>query len=141
MEKFQIYLCGSMTGKTFTEQDAWRKEIKKTLENYDCDYKIKCINPVDYYNTFDSSTYDSDLEVMNFDLHKVKHSDLIIINFQDMYSLGSMAELAIAYDNRIPAIGLNEEEQFLHPWENMMCSKIFTNKEDMLDYIKKYYLD
>lgn len=141
MNNFQIYLAGGMSNLTIEEQNAWRKEIKDDLETYECMYWVKCINPVDYYNTYNSTTYDSDLEVMQFDLYKVKHSDLIIMNFNDMKSLGSMAELAIAWDRDIPVIGLNENEQQLHPWQHMMCSKIFNNKEDMLYYVKNYYLD
>ena len=142
MKIYQIYLAGGMTNfNTIEEQNSWRVELKKELEQYHCDYKVKCVNPVDYYNTFDSTTYDSDLEVMQFDLHKVKTSDLIIINFNDMRSLGTQSELAIAYDRSIPVIGLNESGQQLHPWQYCMTSKIFTHKDDLLDYVKKYYLD
>lgn len=141
MNNYYIYLAGSMTGLSMADQNDWRYEIKHELEHYNCDYRIKCINPVDYYNTFDNTTYDSDLEVMMFDLHKVKHSDLVIVNFNNMMSLGSMAEIAIAWDNGIPVIGLNESEQQLHSWQYCMCSKIFNNKDDMLNYIKNYYLD
>lgn len=141
MNNFQIYLAGGMNNLTMKEQNEWRNEIKNKLEKYECDYKVKCINPVDYYNTYDSTTYDSDLEVMQFDLYKVKKSDLIIMNFNDMKSLGSMAELAIAWDRGIPVIGLNESDQQLYQWQYCMCSKIFNNKENMLQYIKNYYLD
>lgn len=141
MDILQIYMAGGMSNLSMAEQNTWRNEVKKELENYDCDYKVKCINPVEYYNTFDSTTYDSDLEVMNFDLHKVKKSDLIILNFNNMQSLGTMAELAIAYDRGIPVIGLNKNEQQLHPWQYCMTSKVFTNMDDMLEYIKNYYLD
>ena len=119
------------------EQNNWRINVKNELESR----MVKCINPVDYYNSFDSTTYDSDLEVMNFDLHKVKNSDLVILNFNNMYSVGTMAELAIAYDRGIPVIGLNESEQQLHPWQYCMCSKVFNNMETMIAYIEKYYLD
>ena len=141
MNNYYIYMAGGMTNLSMKEQNEWRNIIRDELEEYECDYNIKCINPVDYYNTYDSTTYDSDLEVMQFDLHKVKTSNLIIINFNDMKSLGSMAELVIAYDRGIPVIGLNESEQQLHPWQYCMCSKIFNNKEVMLQYIKDYYLD
>ena len=141
METFRIYLGGGMSDLSFQEQNKWRVDIKNELEKYDCDYKVKCVNPVDYYNTFDQTAYDSDIEVMQFDLYKVKTSNLIIMNFNNMYSLGSMAELAIAYDRGIPVIGLNESGQQLHPWQNCMCSKIFNNRDDMLLYIKNYYLD
>ena len=141
MENFRIYLAGGMSNLSMKEQNEWRNEIRNELEEFECRYYVKCINPVDYYNTYDSTTYDSDLEVMQFDLYKVEHSDLIIMNFNDMKSLGSMAELAIAWDRGIPVIGLNESEQQLHQWQYCMCSKIFTNKEAMLQYIKDYYLD
>ena len=141
MDILQIYMAGGMSNLSMEEQNTWRNEVKRELENYDCDYKVKCINPVEYYNTYDSTTYDSDLEVMNFDLHKVKKSDLIILNYNNIQSLGTMAELAIAYDRGIPVIGLNESEQQLHPWQYCMTSKVFNNIEDMLEYIKNYYLD
>lgn len=141
MEIFQIYLGGAMSSLSFQEQNKWRVDVKEALEKYDCDYKVKCVNPVDYYNTFDQTLYDSDIEVMEFDLYKVKTSNLMIMNFNNMYSLGSMAELAIAYDRGIPVIGLNESGQQLHPWQYCMCPKIFDNQEDMLLYIKNYYLD
>lgn len=141
MEIFQIYMAGGMSNLSMEEQNAWRVEVKDKLEEYDCDYNVKCVNPVDYYNYTDNSIYDSDLEVMRFDLYKVKTSNLMIINFNDPNSLGSMSELAIAYDRGIPVIGLNEFGNKLHTWQYCMCSKLFLNMEDMLCYIKTYYLD
>lgn len=141
MNNYFVYLAGGMSNLNFQEQNDWRIKVKRRLETHSCDYNVKCINPVDFYNSYDSTTYDSDLEVMNFDLHKVKNSNLIIMNFNDMKSLGTMAELAIAYDRGIPVIGLNESGQQLHPWQYSMTSKIFNNMEDMLKYIYKYYLN
>ena len=141
MENYKIYLAGGMSNLSMEEQSAWRNDIKYALEKHECDYKVKCINPVEYYNYEDSSTYDSDLEVMRFDLYKVKDSDLVIMNFNDPSSLGSQSELAIAYDRGIPVIGLNEDNKTLHAWQYCMCSKIFTDREDILYYIKNYYLN
>ncbi|MDE6433547.1 MAG: hypothetical protein K2L07_04900 [Lachnospiraceae bacterium] len=107
----------------------------------ECIYKVKIINPNDYFNFMDENPkYASQKEVMEFDLHKVRTSDLLIINFNDMYSLGSMAELAIAYERRIPVIGLDVDKQSLHPWQNEMCSRIFSDINEMLDYIEDFYL-
>ena len=82
---------------------------------------------------------------MNLDLYKLKHSYLVIINFNDVYSLGSMAEIAIAFDRGIPIIGFNEDEKslhpkVLHPWQKCMCERIFTDIHEMLDYIEDIYL-
>lgn len=146
MERYNIYLIGGMGKfgkKYFNKGNEWRVDIKNQLENIYCNYKVHIINPNDYYNFLDDSTYDSELEIMNFDLNKVKNSKLCICNFNDVNSLGTMGELAIAYDRRIPVIGLCENDEFdnLHPWQKCMCSKIFSNREDLILYITNYYLD
>lgn len=72
--------------------------------------------------------------------NKWRTSDLVIINFNDMYSLGSMAELAIAYERKIPIVGLDINKQDLHPWEVEMCNRIFNDIHEMLDYVEDFYL-
>ena len=144
MKDYVIYTAGGMSKfgvDNFDKSNEWRKYCKNALENYDDrKYRVIVINPNDYYNMLDSSTYDSEKEIVEFDLMKVKNSDLIICNFNDPKSLGTMAEIAIAYDNRIPVIGLNEENIELHPWQIEFCRKIFTDFDLMLDYIEDYYL-
>ena len=145
MQDFQIYLAGGMGkfGKDrFFESNNWRKYCKNTLENYDTNrYKVHVINPNDYFNFADETPrYASQKEVMELDLNRVRRSDLVIINFNDMYSLGSMSELAIAYDRRIPVIGVDTSEQNLHQWQIEMCQRIFNSLDLMLDYVEDYYL-
>ena len=144
MKNFQIYLCGGMGkfGKeNFKESNTWRIYCKNTLENCECDYTVKAINPNDYFNFVEEPPrYVSQREVMELDLHKLRNSDLVIANFNDMYSLGSMSELAIAYDRRIPIIGLDVNKQELHPWQIEMCNRIFDDMDEMLDYVENYYL-
>lgn len=141
---YNIYTCGGMGkfGKeNFSKGNAWRVYCKNTLERCECDYKVKVCNPNDYFNFIDEPPqYTSQKEVMNFDLYKLRSSNLVVINFNDMYSLGSMAELAIAYERRIPVIGLNVENQDLHPWQECMCERIFGDIDKMLDYIQDFYL-
>lgn len=125
----------------FNKCNSWRELCKFKLENYECDYKVKVTNPNDYYNFKEEiPAYDSQREIMEFDLHKVRNSDLIVVNFNDMHSLGTMAELAIAYEKRIPVMGLDVDKQNLHPWQIEMCNKIFSNIETLLYYIEDYYL-
>ena len=144
MKNFQIYLCGGIGkfGKeNFEESNMWRIYCKNTLENCECDYTVKAINPNDYFNFKEEQPkYVSQREIMELDLHKLRNSNLVIVNFNDMYSLGSMSELAIAYDRRIPIIGLNANKQELHPWQIEMCNRIFDNIDEMLDYVEDYYL-
>ena len=144
MKNFSIYLAGEMGkfGKEYFDKgNKWRVGCKKTLEGLHTDYKLSVCNPNDYFNFLDEPRkYESEREIMEFDLNKVRNSDLIIINFNDMYSLGSMAELAIAYEKRIPVIGLNENNQTLHPWQTEMCNRIFVNIYEMIEYVQNYYL-
>lgn len=138
-----IYLCGGMGkfGKdNFNECNVWRRYCKQALETYECNHKVEAINPNDYFNFVDEPQYETQNEVMRFDLHKLRNSNLVIANFNDMYSLGSMAEIAIAYDRGIPVIGLNTDNQELHPWQVCMCERIFDDINKMLDYIEDFYL-
>lgn len=144
MKNISIYLCGGMQkyGKeNFDKSNTWRKYCKKILEDYEGIYNVSAINPNDYFG-FNSEPpqYNTQNEVMRLDLHKLRNSDLVIANFNDMYSLGSMAEIAIAYERRIPVIGLDLDKQKLHPWQICMCERIFNNIDEMLDYIKNFYL-
>lgn len=144
IERFNIYLCGGMGkfGKdNFEQGNSWRIYCKDALSNYESTYSVNIVNPNDYFNFREEpKRYKTQREIMEFDLNKVRHSDLIIINFNDMYSLGSMAELAIAYEKKIPVIGLDIDRQNLHPWQIEMCNRIFNNIDEMLDYIKDFYL-
>ena len=144
MKDFVVYECGGM-GKfrkeNFNKGNTWRKYCKRALENCEYDCKVRVINPNDFFNFVDEPPqYKSQTEVMNLDLHKLRNADLVIINFNDMYSLGSMAELAIAYERRIPVIGLDVDKQELHPWQVCMCERIFDDIDEMLDYIQDFYL-
>ena len=144
MRDLVIYTAGGMGkfGKEkFDECDKWRKYCKQVLENCECNYRVKVVNPNDFFNFVDEPPqYKTQDEVMRLDLHKLRNSDLVVINFNDMYSLGSMSEIAIAYDRGIPIIGLDEDNQNLHPWQVCMCERIFNNIDEMLDYIEDFYL-
>lgn len=146
MKDYFIYLAGGMSkfGKdNFEESNSWRKQCISYLNNHtdrSC-YDVHITNPNNYFNFLeDVPTYESQREVMEFDLNRVRKSDLIIVNFNDPASLGTMAELAIAYEKKIPVVGLNEYENKLHPWQNEMCNRIFPNIDDLLNYIVCYYL-
>ena len=145
MKDFTIYLAGGMGkfGKeNFDEGNKWRVLCKREFEDYDSQYYVYVDNPNDYFNFIEERRrYQSQREIMEFDLNKVRNADLVIINFNDMYSLGSMAELAIAYEKRIPVIGLDIDNQELHPWQIEMCNRIFNNIGELVDYVEDFYLN
>lgn len=143
MKDFQIYLAGGMGkfGKdNFDEGNNWRIVLKNIFENTE-KMNVTAINPNDYFNFKDNPPqYRSQREVMEFDLNKVRNSDLIVINYNDMYSLGTMAELAIAYERKIPIVGLNSSQQALYPWQLAMTNRIFHDMQELIDYVKHFYL-
>ena len=143
MKNYQIYLAGGMGkfGKdNFDEGNRWRLIFKKRLESCE-NMNVKAINPNDYFNFLEEPPrYINQREIMEYDLNRVRNADLIIVNFNDMYSLGTMAEIAIAYERKIPIIGFNETNQELHPWQVEMCNRVFTESYELLDYVEYFYL-
>ena len=109
METVKIYLSGGMSSLSLEKQTKWRKQIIDAIKYGDYDYEKKphFFNPVDYYN-FQEVKYNTQREVMEFDLNALRKSDLVIVNFNDPESLGTCVELAIAYEMKIPIIGLIE---------------------------------
>ena len=143
MKNYTIYLAGGMGkfGKdNFDEGNKWRLMFKKRLESNE-NMNVKAINPNDYFSFIEEPPrYISQREIMEYDLNRVRNANLIIVNFNDIYSLGTMAEIAIAYERKIPIIGLTCTNKKLHPWQVEMCNRIFNETNELLDYVEYFYL-
>lgn len=126
----------------FDKSNEWRVDIKNQIEELS-DGKIKCCNPNDHFNFLSDKDYKTQREVMNYDLFKVRNSSAIIVNFNDHKSIGSACEMAIAFENKIPIIGLyeNGEENNLHPWLKEFCERIFDDREELILYMIKHYIN
>lgn len=140
-----FYLCGGMGkfGKErFDESNEWRVDIKNQVEQIS-EGKVKCCNPNQHFNFLDDITDKSTREIMEYDLYRVRHSNAIIVNFNDPNSIGSACEMAIAYELKIPIIGLceNREEKLLHPWLREFCNRIFTDREELVLYLVQHYMN
>ena len=144
MADFFIYTAGGMENVDWDLQTEYRNKIKNSLEDIHAShtYRVKVWNPPNYFN-FQNPSHDNEREVMEFDLNKVRKSDLIIVNFTyKPVSLGTMAEMAIAYDRQIPIIGLCENEDIkLHAWQKEMCLRIFSDINKLIEYVKHYYIN
>ena len=141
METVKIYLSGSMSDVTFEEQSKWRQQIQDAIKfNYECEKKPIFFNPVNYFN-FEEVRYKSQREVMNFDLNGLRNSDLVIVNFNKPSSLGTCAELAIAYDRKIPIVGINKDGKELYPWLECFCDRICDNIKEAVEYVVDFYLN
>lgn len=141
MEIVRIYLSGAMGSVSFEEQSKWRQNIIDAITyNYDCEKKAIFFNPVNYYN-FEEVRYKTQKEVMHFDLNALRNSNLIIVNFNDPESLGTCAELAIAYDRQIPIIGINKDSKVLHPWLECFCDRMCESIKEAVEHVVAFYLN
>lgn len=141
MEVIKIYLSGSMSGLSFEEQSKWRKQVIDAIKfNYECEKKAIFFNPVDYFN-FEEVRHKSEREIVEFDLNALRHSDLVIVNFNDPTSLGTCAELAIAYEMKIPVIGVNKDGKELHPWLEVFCNRMCSSIKEAVEYAVEFYLN
>lgn len=142
METCRIYLSGGMGNLSFEEQSKWRKQIQDAIKFGDYDYNKKPIffNPVEYYN-FEEVRHRSEREVMEFDLNGLRNSDLVVVNYNDPKSLGTCAELAIAYEMKTPIIGINEGEKELHPWLIEFTNRMCFSLREAVEHIVEFYLN
>lgn len=141
----KIYLAGKMGGLSFDDMNNWRVSIKTRLDiaARETGYKIMTINPVDFYN-FEEERYQSEIEVQNFDLAHVITSDVIIVNLEGLSSSdGTKIELFEGnYNRKIPVIAFGKRELYenLHPWIKNSITRVEENRNDLINYIKDFYM-
>ena len=142
MENVKIYLSGGMCSVSMEEQSKWRSQIINAIKYGEYDYEKKPIfcNPVDYYN-FTEKRHKTEKEIVEFDLNAVRNSDLIIVNFNDPKSIGTAAELAIAYDMHIPIIGINKDKTELHPWLIEFTTRMCESIREAVEYTVDFFLN
>ena len=142
METCRIYLSGGMSSISFEEQSKWRNQVINAIKYNGYDYEKKAVffNPIDYYN-FEEERHKTEREVMEFDLNALRNSDLVIVNFNDPKSLGTCAELAIAYEMKIPVIGINKNNQELHPWLIEFTTRMCEDIREAVEHVVDFYLN
>lgn len=142
MEVIKIYLSGAMSSINFEEQTKWRRQFKNAIKfgDYSCEKNVMFFDPTQFYN-FEEKHQKSEREVMEFDLYNLRNSDLVVVNFNDPNSLGTCAELAIAYDMKIPIVGINKNEQKLHPWLECFCNRMCNDLREAVSYVVEFYLN
>lgn len=145
MNKLTIYLAGKMSGLKFEEMNGWRIIVKQQLRKVSMCTELntlKIINPVDYFN-FEEKRYKSELEVMKYDLARVRNSDLIIVNLAGLdTSIGTIIECYEAYSLNIPilAFGSNEDYEKLHPWIKCCITRYDDSYEECVEYVRDFYM-
>ena len=141
IETIKIYLSGSMSGVSFEEQTKWRQKVMEALKfGYEREKNISFFNPVSYYN-FKEKRYKNEKEVMEFDLYNLRNSDLIIVNFNNVWSIGTAMELMLAKELRIPIVGWNSSNEELHPWLTECVTRMCEDLREAVEYTVEFYLN
>ena len=142
MGKMKIYLAGGMSGLSYDEQVKWRKEfVSSLMESLAGHTDFEVTIPPYYYSTADGmSVQDSEREVMEFLLNRLRRSDLVVVNFNVPQSIGTAMEVATARELRVPIIGINSTDADLHPWLIESCVKIFGEISWAAEHVRDYYL-
>lgn len=139
-----IYLAGEMGGLSDSEMKQWRNLLKSELEKYSdmANYKTNVVSPCDYFN-FNEQRYQSEQEIMKFDLSLVKNSDIVIVNTNGLSSsIGSIIEVYEAWKNDIPVIAYDENGDYktIHPWLKCCITRADSCVIDICEYIKYFYM-
>lgn len=133
-----IYLAGGITNLSSEEATKWRQQIKKTIEDMTL-LRWKCIDPVSHIPYCINDEVEK--ECFEWDLWKLKQSNLVVCDFDHPNSIGTTWELAIAKENGIPIIGLSQTGIAIHPWWKMSAMHISNSIEDLIDYLCLHILN
>ena len=139
-----LYLSGGMSGLTVEESNGWRIKVKQDLFAFILNGTLKVFNPMDSY--IHSEYRMNEKEAMQYDLNILRKSSYILVYFNDIKSLGTAMEIAIAHELKIPIIGVFDEKEdcdaldTLHPWVYNMCDVVLQSLDDAIRYIKNNYL-
>lgn len=141
METMKIYLSGSMMGSSWEEQSKWRQKVIDAI-NYQYEHEKKAVffNPVNYYN-FNEKQHKSEKEIMEFDLYNLRNSDIVIVNFNNIWSIGTAMELMLAKETHIPVIGWNSSGKELHPWLAECTTRLCDSLKDTVEHVVEFYLN
>lgn len=140
-KKPTIYLCGKMSGLSWDEMNGWRLQAAEMLGD---DFYV--FNPCSFYN-FEilkklpkekHNTFER--EAKEFDLHVVRMSDLVLVNFDYADSIGSAIEIHVAHDTlNKPVIAFGGKDKGVHPWMQASVSAWRNDLEDAINYIYRYW--
>lgn len=144
MENKLIYLSGGLTNLSHDERWGWRSEVRKkimdSVDFYGYDFIPMFFNPLMHYDSECPDSCKNEREIFELETYYLRKSDLVIVNFNDKSSLGTAMELAIAKENRIPVVGLNEDGVELHPWLIECTTRVCDTFDELIDYVACQHL-
>lgn len=140
----KVYLAGYIHGEVLDKCVAWRKQIRDFYEHYKGNrYPIDWLDPL---NGKDLESISSDgltsscssNVIVHRDYQSVIRADLIVANMdtfgQSRYPVGTISEIAWAWQKHIPVIMITKENQFRgHPFMQLFVSEFVESVEELLN--------
>lgn len=129
-----------MSGLSFDQMNQWRVDAKEKLliMAEKSGYRLSVINPVDFYN-FEQIEYQSQEEVMDYDLFHVEHSDFLIVNAEELNdSKGTIMEIFDAWVHKIPVFLFGVYKNS-HPWIERCVTRFESDIDHVITYLKNFY--
>lgn len=144
LKNIKIYTAGKMTGLRLKEQMQWRSElcnsIRELIDPSLCKVEVFC--PPLYYN---DNNFQSDNEVMEYDLARMKSSDIVVVNLDNLKtSIGTIMELATAKEHNMSGgkhifvIGIGEKEE-QHPWVRCCVHRFVSGTKEAAEFINEFF--
>lgn len=144
MQKTTVYLAGGITGLSKEEATQWRNLAKDLLNSYGGG-RFRCFSPTDHYSIFVDGNNINERAAMNYDLYRLRRSDVVLINMNNPRSLGTMAEISLAYELKIPMVAYRDNNPSkvsvdkIHPWQECMIDEWFPSLGEAVDFIINNY--
>ena len=123
----KIYLAGPITGLSFTESEDWRDQIKSVASaNPEKFGNMQFFSPLrgkDYLkaeksikDTHDEFQFSTSKAIMLRDSYDVRTSAAVLVNLlgATRVSIGTVMELAWAYEHRKPVVAIIEKDGNIH---------------------------
>lgn len=133
-----IYLAGGITGLSQSEYEGWRIRLKKMIEDISC-LRWKCFNPCEHIPELINDQVEK--ECFELDLYKLKHSSIVVCDFDHPNSIGTTWELAVAKELGIPIIGYSTSDIPVHPWWHISAMHICNSIDDLYNYLCDNFLN
>ena len=116
----KVYLAGPITGKSWEQSESWRDRFKQALADTaphihgysPLREKGFLINEKEISDSYDGTLFSTQRAIMSRDFFDVKTSDALVANLTGatIISVGTVMEIAWAYQLRIPCIIISEME-------------------------------
>ena len=143
MSNKYVYYGGTFAGKNLKQLGEYRKKnvqrfkshsfiVRNPLRGNDLDI---CADRVASTGVFEPN------ELVHRDLSDIRNSDIVVLEFTGLNSIGSACEMTYSYLNQIPVLIVCEDERVqVHPWTRSMAAKIYPTMEDMFGELDKWII-